>query len=205
MADLIVAPDRLAGLSIDGGQVDVFVRKDAGTEIGDAVFDQDPGPDRPSRDHFATGHNPFVGGTEAKSPQHTSGHRIQAPRITILAADVDSAVGHGRSQPDRCVGERTPDRTTGPRVDAVDAMVDRAAEVDSTLDDRHVQRIVEPDPIVQVLAFDRTPFGSRPGRLQRHWRAVGPLARQCRRQSLAGGSRSRGIMAIRRPVGGECG
>ena len=203
VTDLVVAPDRLAGLRINGGQIDIFMGENSGAEIGDSVFDQDPGANRPARDHLAAGHDPFIGRAQPEPPVHPTGRGVQAPRVSVLAADVDPAVCDSWSQPDRSIGECRPDGSTGFGIDAVNAVIHRRPEVDPARHNGHVQGVVESHPVIQILALDRSPLTSRPGGLQRCRSAVGPPIGQRPGQRLTRRSGAAGVMAIGRPVLGR--
>ena len=84
LADVVAGPDDVAGLCIDGVQVDVFVREDAGSEVRNVVVDKDARSNRPARDHLASTKEPFVRRASSKLPDQFSGCCVEAVSKAVV-------------------------------------------------------------------------------------------------------------------------
>jgi hypothetical protein len=79
-------------------------------------------------------------------------------------------------------------------------MIDRRAEIDAVLGDRHVMRVVETGPMLHHEPFNRLAARAFPGHLRRRVGLKSPLQFQREFQGLAGYADPRIIFQIGRPI-----
>ena len=144
-------------------EVHVFVREDAGAEIGHAAVDQHAGAHRPAGNHFASGKDrirrpaPDAASRRASLSRHRGSTRIRRrSRHTPGRCD-------GGRQPDRSVGEEVPEFLAVVQIQAANLMIDRRSEVDAVADGRHVQGVVEANAVAHLPPFDHPSCRFGPG------------------------------------------
>jgi len=162
VAEVVVSPQQRAVGGAGRAQVNVLVREDARSEIGHALVNQHTGPHGPAGDHLAAGQKPFLVRPQPLLPGQTPGLGVQAVRITVVGTDIHPARRDAGGQPNRRVRKESPDLFAGVQVQAANLVVDGRAEEDARAYHRHLQRIVEPHAVADLLALDDPSHRLRP-------------------------------------------
>ena len=118
----------------------------------------------------------------------------------IVAAEVNVAVCKCRGKSDGALGVKAPDGLSGVRVDAVHSVVNGASEVSASIGHDYLHGVIEINPMLHLVAFDRRGARAFPGLDRLRWRLVLPCQRQ--RQLKLARSEAGSIIAVEvgRPV-----
>ena len=198
-------PEPLASRGVEAGQKHPGLGKHPGGRIDHAVFDNQPGPHGPARDHPPAAGQALIFVADAMFPDQPAIGRGKTVNEPVVAGDEDSLSDDHRRNPHGAFGGESPQRLAGRGADAINGVGRRGAVKQSLADNRRMKGVVGVVDLVQVIILVKEILlrRRRPGR---RWRVGGRASpRQLKRQGelLGGDASAPGVVPKRRPVVGQ--
>ena len=190
----VVEPNLPAAASVHRTDVKPLIRENAGSEIDDALLDQQPGANRPRRDKPAVANHPLATWTRPVFPDKRAVRRVEAVNQAVVRAEIQVAAMRHRRKPHRSTGGKTPPLFRRPGVQRVHVIVHIVAEKQRPPGDHDIVGAIR-------VHARRLLSRHRPGGARTVARLEHPLRIQLAGNGLRTDRRAIAVMPISRPIG----